>query len=411
MSYNNLLFKKLMFAPLVFLFLFSLPFYYNSTGDGLFDLSSVSGFPLNPLVFFFLALMVVIVSNLTSHVFTVRFRSGSGLAFAFFSIIYIYFLISSLYGFQLHQFNFCLYMLSIYFFSMLVAKDAELANIFISGLVYVGLLHGAVGLYMMFFGGVSLVFDYAAQYPNYFRLHGLMANPNYAANVVGLAFLFCFYRHGSFNKWVPVLLMILFILTFSRGAILALFLSLVISALLVGSWRKLFKFSIFVMVGGLLFLMIIDGETLSKVFRVENAASLSGRLGIWEDAYREITRGPLVFLFGHGYGSFSRMVGAGAHSFFVKALFENGFVFVLLFCIFSLFIIYKAKREVIDTTVIIKNKSFLFIALFLFFLIRSFTSPSIFNGGYPGFVFVFLLAMYFVNGPAVERKSPVGVDT
>lgn len=410
MLFNSILVRKIIFAPLIFLFLFALPFYYNSIGNGLFDLSDVSTFPVNPLVFFFLSLLVILVLNLTSHAFTLRLRSGMGLAFAFFSIIYFYFLISSLYGFELYQFNFCLYMLSIYLFSMLVAKEATLTNIFISGLVYVGLLHGAVGLYMMFFGGISLVFDYAAQYPNYFRLHGLMANPNYAANVVGLAFLFSFYRPGSFHKLVPILLMIFFILTFSRGAILALFFSFALATLLVGSWWKLLKFSLFVMVGGFLFLMIIDEDVLSKVFRVENAASLSGRLNIWEDAYREITSGTSVFLFGHGYGSFSRVIGAGAHSFFVKALFENGFVFVFWFSIFSFYIIYKARREAIGPSVLLKNESCLFITIFLFFLIRSFTSPSIFNGGYPGFVFVFFLTTYFVNGPAVGRKSPIGVD-
>lgn len=405
MSFYRVRLKAVLIVPFLFLLLFSLPFYYSPTGSGLFDLSDVKKFPVDPILIFFSTFAIIIFHDACFRKITFGARYESFGLLVFFSLVYFVFILSSLYGFTQQQLNFCIYMLSVYLFFIHVSKDAVLTDYFSSTLILVGVLHGAIGLYMMFAGGVYILFDYAAQYPNYFRLHGLMANPNYAANVLGLAFLFSIYKNGiAEKKIINSFLLLCFVLTFSRGAILALFLSLMFSLLLVGSWRFLFRYLLVVALCVIIVVMVVDYSLLLRLLRaddLENISTLSGRVDIWGSAFERIVSGdPFIFLFGHGYGSFSELIGAGAHSFYIKALFENGFIFVFIFLCFSLFFVFTVKRKVVDLPT--KWGGFCCVAIFLFFLIRSLTSPSIFSGGYPGFIFVFYLMTFFRSG-LIER--------
>lgn len=386
---------------LLFVFLFSLPFFYSTTGYGIFDLSDVKKFPVQTEVIFVGLIGFLFIRDLYRRELFVSLRFKFPIAAFLFFLANFIFVLTSLFGFSSQQVNFSIYMLLLLLCFFYFSGKVELVDSFIDCLIFSGLLHAVFGLYMMVHGGVFLFFDYASQYPNYFRLHGLMANPNYAANVLGLSFLLSIYKYGLQRRvLVTLFLLLCFLLTFSRGAMIALLGGVFISCVVLGGIKVFFKILLVSLVVFFVFLFFVDLDFLFLALRAEdldNVSTFSGRADIWAIAIDEIYSAGLVdLLIGHGYGAFSDVIGYGAHSFYLKTLFENGLIFLSCFIFFLVVVLLSIMKEA--SRVFYKRESIICLSILLFFVFRGLTSPNLFNSSYSGVVFIFFVIVLLRRG-------------
>lgn len=384
---------------LSFVYVFSLPFYYSSAPEGLFDLSGVEGFIVSPQVILVGLLAFVLACDLLLFKKIVIRKIKYPYIYMLYLICTVIFLITNLIYPVDGVLNFCIYYLLLILFFLYIGNDVTYVQSFTRALVLAAVLHGMVGVYMLVFGGIELFAFKAVQYPGYFRLHGLMANPNYAANVAAVALFLVLinYNAGAKSKLITLGLIAFLVLTFSRGAFFAFVISLIVASLFFISYKVLgYLLALGLFIVFIAFLLGVDNFLyVTKMQDSENIGTLSGRLDIWMSAYSYMVDQELLnFLYGNGYGSFSDVIGHGAHSFYIKSLFENGVIFVVLFLVMCCMLLFRICTAVGSN----RNKAILVFAMFFFFIVRSFTSPSLFNGSYPAVVFMFLITSYVRDG-------------
>lgn len=398
------------FLMLSFLYVFSLPFYYSSEPEGLFDLSGVEGFIVSPQIILVGLLAFVLTCDLLLFNKVVIRRIKYPYIYLLYVICAVIFLITNLRYPADGALNFCIYYVLLILFFLYIGNDVNYVQQFNRALVLAAVLHGVLGVYMLIFGGIELFSFKAAQYPEYFRLHGLMANPNYAANVAAVALFLVLinYDGAGKSKILTLGLLAFLVLTFSRGAFFAFVISLMVASLFFISYKVfgyLLALGLFLVF--IAFLLGVDNFLyVAKMQDSENIGTLSGRLDIWASAYSYmIDQDLLIFLYGNGYGSFSDIIGHGAHSFYIKSLFENGVIFVFIFLIMCCMLLFRICTAVGSN----RKKAILVFAMFFFFIVRSFTSPSLFNGSYPAVIFMFLITSYVrdgINSFDFRREAP-----
>ncbi|WP_369468574.1 O-antigen ligase family protein [Providencia manganoxydans] len=211
------------------------------------------------------------------------------------------------------------------------------------------------------------VFTYTGGYDDNIKYYGMMIDrsmirakgftddPNIFSLYMGIALAIILFNKNT--KKIPTLLIFLmFVLTLSRGGIIAFIGSsaiVFIFEFIISPAKQFKKILLFTLILTILFTIVHFNETIYHIIdkRLNDISSGSGRFDLWNSAFRYFFENPI---FGHGIFTtkyiFEMILGKPAytHNTFIELLLEGGisllFVYLLLF--FYLFILlFKNIKE------------------------------------------------------------------
>lgn len=266
------------------------------------------------------------------------------------------------------------------------------------------ILSAFVGIWMLFFGSFKLAFIDLTQFSGYPRLYSWYGNPNIMATSIGLALLTCSFSILKVSKFVIFFLIMALALTGSKGVISALLITSIITFLshfLLSKQKKsIGKKNIFLILlfSILLFFVAIKFSDFifSTLLRLDasDLSSASGRVDIWKDALSVMNLlDESKLIFGVGYGSFSSDFGKSAHSYYIKTIYEDGFLFIFLF---MLFLIFSLVKSLINYRLSGDRFYLFYVSMVLFLMLRGVSSPTFFQDKIESYIFIiFLVPMFF----------------
>lgn len=398
--------SALLFCLLIYLLFFSVTYF---SGNSLENQLSISGgerffIPSSALIvmYFFIALTLFILKK---SVETIKIS----FVFVFFIVIIFYkFSLSIfedediLFSFKANVFlllNFLVFLLFFYIFG----KDKYLSLVSITVYRFT-ILSVFVGFWMLLFGSFGFAFIDLTQFGGYQRLYSWYGNPNIMATSIGLTILIFLYGNFTFNKIGLFLLIIALAFTGSKGVISAFIITYSITSLVKFFYSKSdFSLDYKNLLLSIIFLTVLVyvymqySEFISSSLLRLDAADLStasGRVDIWKDAIQVMnTLDDTKLIFGVGYGSFSSDFGKSAHSYYIKTIYEDGLLFILIFLIFLMFSLFKSIRDY----KISGNGFYLcYFSITLFLIFRGVSSPTFFQDKLESYMFIiFLIPMFF----------------
>lgn len=259
----------------------------------------------------------------------------------------------------------------------------------------VSLLHGMVAI-MSYYG---LGFEGVQQY-GYIRLHGLTGSPNYFSRIIipGIlsSFFLFFTVAGGVKKIIifvfGLFLIFVLLLTGSRGAMVAFFVSLFVFFIFKSGplvLRILNTMLVTVFCSVLIFIVVLmsDNQLLHR-----KAATLeSERVEIWSQAIEVFSTADFPqILIGHGNGFFSREY-RSTHNVYLKILIDYGLAGFVLFAMFIVYIIINLFKFKISGL----NRSLLLSGLVMV-IVSGLFNQTIFGGSNVDYwFFIFLYGALF----------------
>lgn len=287
--------------------------------------------------------------------------------------------------------------------------DAYRLAIMFAQIMLVFAVISAIGAYQLYFtGGVLLG-------PLYFRdntwpqLYGWFQSPNFFINAISIGAISLVFLRGarktSVNGFYILLLLLLItaLLSGSKGGILALILSYLISYLIyltfipssvaiVNSFKLLSKILLVCLVLGALtvaYLNYIGVGTYwltNSIIRIQSISTGTGRIGLWQNTLALIeSSGVFELLFGRGNNYIINSTGVSTHNAHLKILVEYGLVCYLIITTVFLGVIYRALKLANCYSV---HLTLYLIALMLYAWIRSFFNSGLFSMGLTGLSFI-----------------------
>lgn len=397
-----------LFCSLIYLLFFSVTYF---SGNSLESQLSISGgkrflIPSSVLVlmFFLIAITLFILKNV------VHSTKFSFVFFLFIAILLYKFVLlvfegeDILFAFKANVFLLVTILLFLLFFYIL-GEDKYLSLFYVT-IYRFALLSVLIGVWMLLFGGFSFLFFDLTQFGGYLRLYSWYGNPNIMATSIGLTLLVCLYSSFAASKVGMLLLFLALALTGSKGVISALLVTVLITSFIKFSYSRS-KFSLnykevfFSLVFFIAFFYVFvqySDFIYTSLLRLdaEDFSTASGRVEIWENAFSVMnTFDDTSLIFGVGYGSFSNDFGKSAHSYYVKTIYEDGILFILVFLSFVGLTLFKSIKKYKANG----NGFYLcYFALTMFLLFRGISSPTFFQDKLESYVYIiFLIPMFFLR--------------
>lgn len=272
-------------------------------------------------------------------------------------------------------------------------------------------------LLVAFLASTRMIIENSSNLFNLSTVRGERIEANFAGAVnnfailMGVALIIAFFHIQ--NKFFKVLLsfylLIVIVLTMSRGALLGIvltFLSIALYDVNIRTLKRLLGVALVLLVVGTFglyffdkadlvfeiikerFIGVVTGEVNAKQF-------VSGRGIILADLYNNHFRHSnlLEILFGHGMGSINFSVNGSpyesSHNLFMDVLYRNGLVFLVLYLFLFIFLLLK----------FIKNRNrnnFIMFGVFVFLHLELLVNPFLFSVQI-GWVHTFFLAMFLIH--------------
>lgn len=302
--------------------------------------------------------------------------------------------------------TFTILTLFIFYLFFIVLGREKYLKLAMTHLVFFSVLGASIGWAMMFLGEVDLFFTSLVQFNNYPRLYSWFGNPNIMATTMAIAFLACIYNKNKTNILLTLFIFVSLLATGSKGVILAVVFT--ISNLVVFKCffikrtatvgiRKIMILSILLLLSWLVYVNFHE-YLYSSIFRLnaDDISSASGRVDIWERAFYEMNMmSSWDVLFGVGYGTFSEDFSKSAHSYYIKTLYEDGLIFLILFLAFTILTMIQSIIDFLNS----KDCFYIFfLSLTLFLLTRGLTSPTFFQDKLEAYLYmVFLIPIISHN--------------
>ncbi|MCF7513924.1 hypothetical protein L3V43_09870 [Pseudoalteromonas sp. L23] len=254
-----------------------------------------------------------------------------------------------------------------------------------------------IGGVMLINGEFPLLFTTLNQFGNYPRMYSWYGNPNIMATTLGVALLLTFKPKNKIETVLSFLFFIGLLFTGSKGVILALILTILIYLLINFIYLKKYSSSFRGKVSIIIFLILslLLGVSFydffyESIFRMnaDDISSGSGRLDIWMEVVRTMeVMSSWELLFGMGYGSFSEDFSKSAHSFYVKTIYEDGVLFLIMFFAYIFLSVIRSLKDYNKSSDFV-SISYFFICTFL--LLRGGSSPTFFQGKVEFYIFLIL---------------------
>jgi len=233
------------------------------------------------------------------------------------------------------------------------------------------------------------------------RISGVTANPNSLGfySGIGCILTISFYllKQKGMLLLSPVFIINLLALlhTFSRSAMLALFVSFIFALFFTG--RKRFLIIISLSTVFICFVFFMFGDIIFEYIASRSEQGLSGRDRIWAVAFKAFLANPIAGV-GFGLEVENIMEPAGIpwtmHNAYLAVLAETGLVGFTLFILFAFFSLMVTLRQVI----FFHHKEHLFVlvaiaSIIIFIMIRSFFETALFRFTYINMIYIFLIGM------------------
>ncbi|TQP92240.1 O-antigen ligase family protein [Vibrio cholerae] len=228
------------------------------------------------------------------------------------------------------------------------------------------------------------------------RAKGVTDDPNILSLYMGFACIYLAFLTSKldfFRKFFLILAVLLFVLTLSRGGILAISLAILTYYLknIVRDPKKIVKLMLLLFVISFPIYFILSEYTIvSEIInkRIESASTGSGRFYLWDFAFEKIEQSPIF-----GYGIFTtkyifiELLGkvGYSHNTYIDITLESGLIGLFIFSCMILSILYIAN---------LKFNNYPWMMISLFFILIQFMSLSL---SFNEFFYFFCVVVMVLN--------------